>query len=199
MDSSFLHRRESIVLTAIEIIDELGIKGLSTREIAKRQGISEGTLFRHYKNKNEIITEVLNHYSQYDYDIAESVRLMNLKPKESIIYLIKAYSEYYENYPSITAIPNIYEVLIQNAELAEKVKSIYNNRRNYMKEIIKSGQKSGEIIPDIDAQNLSDVMLGFFRETVLRWRINGYSFSLKDSILTTFKTILDVFSQRNNS
>ena len=83
MDKQFFHRKDRIILTAIEIINELGIQGLSTREIARRQEISEGTLFRHYKSKNDIILAVLDDFSKYDADIFHSVELKKLKPQRS--------------------------------------------------------------------------------------------------------------------
>ena len=51
MGDNILHRKEQLILTAIEIIDEIGIQRLTTREIAKRQQISEATIFRHFKIK----------------------------------------------------------------------------------------------------------------------------------------------------
>ena len=56
---SLLNRKDSIVITAIEIMSELGIHGLTTKEIARRQGISEGTIFRYFRSKNEIILSML--------------------------------------------------------------------------------------------------------------------------------------------
>ncbi|HWQ42004.1 MAG TPA: helix-turn-helix domain-containing protein [Desulfosporosinus sp.] len=50
----------------IEVIDEQGLQGLTTREVAKKQDISESTIFKHYKSKNELILAVLDYFSQYD-------------------------------------------------------------------------------------------------------------------------------------
>jgi AcrR family transcriptional regulator len=58
MDNSLLHRRERIILTAIDIINELGIQGLSIREVAKREAIATSSIFSHFKSKNELILAV---------------------------------------------------------------------------------------------------------------------------------------------
>ena len=116
--------KESIILTVIDIINELGIQGLSTRELAKRQEISEGTLFRHFKTKNHIILAVLDYFSKYDADIFHSVKLKKLKPKEAITFFVDSYATYYENYPAITVMTQIYSVLSYEAELAPKITSI---------------------------------------------------------------------------
>jgi len=103
-----LHRKDAIVLKAIEIIDETGLQGLSTREIAKRVGISEGTIFKHYKSKNEVLLAVLEHFSAFDDEIIKTIYLRKKTPKEAIIFFVSSYVEYYENYPAITALIELY-------------------------------------------------------------------------------------------
>lgn len=56
-----------IVEAAIEIISEKGYYNTSTSEIAKRAGVAEGTIFRHYRTKKDllaaIITPVITNFS----------------------------------------------------------------------------------------------------------------------------------------
>ena len=37
MHNNFLKRKDGIILTSVEIIDQLGVQGLTIREIASRQ------------------------------------------------------------------------------------------------------------------------------------------------------------------
>jgi AcrR family transcriptional regulator len=193
--NNFLHRKERVVLTAIEIIDELGIQGLSTREIAERQGISEGTLFRHFKSKNEIILAVLDNFSKYDLDIFDSVKLKGLTAKEAIIFLVDSYVTYYENYPAITAVTQIYGVLLSEPDFAEKLKSILFSRRNFLKEVIAEGQKTGEIKPDMESGTLADIFFGACGNICLVWRLNGRDFSLREETLLAVNMLLEAFGQ----
>jgi AcrR family transcriptional regulator len=190
---SYLNRKESIILTAIEIIDELGIHELSSREIARRQEISEGTIFRHFKNKNEIILGVLDHFSKFDSDIINTIKARNLSFKEAVIYHFTSYAEYFENYPAITAIPFNYELLLYDEELGNKVKSIMYTRSNFIEYLIDQGKLNGELSDDINSKYLTDIITGFFRTVVLKWRISKYNFSLKDRVLATLDMILRAF------
>lgn len=132
MRESILHRKERLIITAIEVIDELGIQGLSTREIARRQDVSEATLFRHYKNKNELLLGVLDHFSKFDNEILQSAKLKNLSAEEAIVYFITSTVEYYENYPAITSIMQIFDVLRYDNELSDKVKQPnIHNKKSY--------------------------------------------------------------------
>lgn len=196
MTISILHRKESVVLTTIEIIDEMGIQNFSTRELAKRQGISEGTLYKHFKSKNEIILAVLDYYSKFDLAIYEATLAYDARNKEPLDMLrfwVDAYVTYYENYPAITALVQLYDVFSYDSDLREKVQDIYIKRLNYLKVIIETMQDKGEFPSAIKSTVLADIVLGTFRQICLAWRMAGRSFSLRDRMLTSFVAIMDVF------
>jgi AcrR family transcriptional regulator len=191
-----LNRKDRFIITAIEIIGELGIQGLSTREIARRQGVSEATLFRHYKSKSELMLAVLDYFTQFDKDIYQSIRIKKLTPKEAIVYLMNAYAGYYESYPDITSIMQIFDVLSFEPNLTEKVKSIVSSRTCFIKELVDDAQKIGEIKSDIDSESLANIITGFFREICLKWRLEDKAFSLKERTLSILKDVLDSFSSK---
>lgn len=191
--SKLLHTKESLILSTIEVISDQGLQGLTTREVAKRQGISESTIFKHYKSKNELILAVLDYFSQYDQAIIESLGLKEFKPLEAITYFVEAYVTYYENYPEITAITLSYEGLIHEVELIDVVKRIFAKRVNTIRSLLEEAQRQNEITQDVDPESLADLIIGLERVVVLRWRLDNYNFSLKEHTLTALKMLLDVF------
>jgi TetR/AcrR family transcriptional regulator, tetracycline repressor protein len=50
--------RETIVHTALRLLDEVGIDGLSTRRLAAELGIKSASLYWHFKDKNELLNEM---------------------------------------------------------------------------------------------------------------------------------------------
>lgn len=197
--SKLLHTKESLILSTIEVISEYGLQGLTTREVAKRQGISESTIFKHYKTKNELILAVLEYFSQYDQAIIESLGLKEFKPIEAITYFVEAYVTYYENYPEITAITLSYEGLIHEVELSDVVKRIFTKRVNTIQSLIEDAKRQHEISRDVDPACLADLILGLERVAVLRWRLEHYNFCLKEHTLKTLKMLLDGFKLTNDT
>lgn len=53
-------KQRQIVQAAIEIFSEKGYASTSTSEIAKRAGVAEGTIFRHYKTKKELLMAIVS-------------------------------------------------------------------------------------------------------------------------------------------
>jgi AcrR family transcriptional regulator len=193
MENSALHRKESLILTAIEIINERGIQGLSVREVAKRQGISNASIFSHFKSKNELILCVLEHYTQYDTAVIQTIKLKGLKSIDAIKYFVESYYTYYENYPQITTISLAYDGLRCEEGLAEKIYSILSNRSAALIQMIEEAKTKNELRSEVDSECISDVILGSCREVCQKWRIENYSFPLKDRIMYTLNAILESF------
>jgi AcrR family transcriptional regulator len=194
MKELLLHRKDRLIITTIEIIDDLGIQGLTTKEIAKREGVSEATLFRHYKSKNDLLIAVLDYFTQFDTDIYQSTQLKGLKPKEAITFLVSSTVEYYENYPAITAIMMVMDVLRYELDLSDRVIKIVNNHNEYIKRLVEEAQHSGELHSDMNSEYLSEQIIGLCREICLNWRIKSKQFSLKERTLSSLKMLLDAFS-----
>jgi AcrR family transcriptional regulator len=197
MDISLLHRRESIIISTIETLNEVGLQNLSTKLIAKREGVSEGTLFRHFKNKTEIMLAVIDHFSQFDNAIIEASKNRKLDPIEIIRYFVGSYAEYYENYPAITVVAQAYDSLMCDPELSERVRTIINNRSEFILKTIKEGQKNGTIRADINSELLEDLITGGTRDICLKWRMAKYKFSIKERTLAMLDMLLDAFIEKN--
>lgn len=195
MELQALSRKERIIITAIEVIDELGIQGLSVREVAKRQNMSSATMFNHFKTKSDLIIAVLEHYSQYDSAIIKVIGNQKILGVKAILYTVEAFISFYESYPPITSIMHSYDVLRREPDLMDKVIEIYTQRDLYMKQLIEEAQQLGELRGDFNSNYFTDVILGTCRSICLKWRIGGYKFSLKEQTVYAITMILDSFKQ----
>ncbi|MDA7025454.1 TetR/AcrR family transcriptional regulator [Bacillus sp. CLL-7-23] len=52
-------KQQKIVMAAIEMFSEKGFASTSTSEIAKKAGVAEGTIFRHYKTKKDLLLSIV--------------------------------------------------------------------------------------------------------------------------------------------
>ena len=55
---------ERILRAAIDVIAERGFRGAATSEIARRAGVAEGTIFRHFKTKQVLLTHIVEPFVQ---------------------------------------------------------------------------------------------------------------------------------------
>lgn len=52
-------KQQRIILSAIESFAEKGYSATSTNEIARKAGVAEGTIFRHYKTKKDLLLAIV--------------------------------------------------------------------------------------------------------------------------------------------
>lgn len=198
MDNLLTFKKENILMNTIDVVNESGFQALSTKEVAKRSGVSEATIFKYYPRKNHLISAVLEHFSQYDSDIFHVALNREGSPKEAIIFYIDSYATYYENYPAITVVSQAYDTLRTIPELVPKVEEIVTGRMAVMKRLIERAQEAGEISKEADSGRLAEVFISAFRGVCLKWRMGGFGFSFRAECLSTANMLLDAFDYSRN-
>lgn len=86
--------RDRINYAALDLFVQRGIKGTTTREIAKNAGIAEVTIYRHFKGKHEIASSLFTHYIEmFHQKMVSSIELLS-HPVEKLYALIDAFFEF---------------------------------------------------------------------------------------------------------
>ncbi|MFS0674711.1 TetR/AcrR family transcriptional regulator [Ornithinibacillus sp. 179-J 7C1 HS] len=59
-DQNLTEKQKGILEAATELFAEKGYAATSTSEIAKKAGVAEGTIFRHYKSKKDLLLTIVS-------------------------------------------------------------------------------------------------------------------------------------------
>lgn len=87
-------KQEDIINAALKLFAEEGFKATSTSKIAKRAGVSEGLIFRHFKNKDGLLDAIIKEGEIRTKDLYTSI-ISEPEPKEALrktIEMIKSMS-----------------------------------------------------------------------------------------------------------
>lgn len=182
-----IKRKDNILITAIEILDESGIQGMTTKEIAKRQNITEPAIYRQFSGKKDIILAILKRFSDFDNSIFDTIIEQKMSCRVGLNYFMNTYSEYYQSYPEITIVMISIDLFKYDIDTNEKMNSIVKNRLKILKDLILDGQKKGEFSKAVDAEEIADLILGILLAGIFNWKINNCSFDLKPKLLTSFE------------
>jgi len=167
-------RQIEIIEAATALIDEGGVQNITTKSLAKRMNFSEPAIYRHFKNKTEILSSILGFFNQnLKLKISNVVTkdITGLKKLENIIEF--QFSHFAKN-PAIVMVI-FSETSFQNdKKLSGIVKKIMLNKKKVVTGIIEQGQKDGSIRLDVNPNQLSTMFLGSMRFTLLQWRLNDY-------------------------
>lgn len=191
MEGNIIRKKEYIVIAAIALIDEKGIYNVSTKEIAKRVGISEGMIFKIFPKKSDLMLTVLDNFSMYDNDMYRTTFERYEDPFEAILFYITKYLVYYENYPEITAVFQGMELLYGLPGIEDRAKEIYQNRLNALKQLVIKAQDMGKMDRSIDPDTIAVILYSIFRGMCVKWRTAEYGFPLTERTKYAISIVLD--------
>ncbi len=67
-------RKERIMNAAMEILKESPIEEATVRKIAAKAGLTTGAIYHHYKNKDELLFDVIKQSLQFTHRLAEAAK-----------------------------------------------------------------------------------------------------------------------------
>ncbi len=191
MELDASQRKEYIIMHAIELINENGIHNVSTKEIAKRLNISEGLIYKLYPKKTDLIYAVLERFSLYDKDMFYTALDKNENALEAIRFYIKSFMVYYENYPEITSVYQVYDTINGDSVLEQRAKDIYFNRVGYLNMMLVKAQEDGLVRETLNAEDIATIITSIIRGICLKWRLSRFSFSLREKAVEAVDLVLE--------
>lgn len=196
MKSSYLSRKDEIIMSTISLIQELGIHNVSMKDISRREGVTEASLYKHFKNKEEILDSVLEYYEKYDDYIYSTLKDHTDAPGENILQFFTIYAEYYGNYKEITALFGSNSVLLYQKSFAPRIKDKIMKQVYFLTGLIEHAQTQGELSTNISAEDFAYILLGTFHQIIEIWRLQDYSFLLKDKTDATINNIVRQYEEK---
>lgn len=188
-------RQIEIINAATELINQGGIQQLTTKALAEKMEFSEPALYRHFKNKTDILSSVLNYFGiGLKTKMTELIQSEN-KGIEKLKQIIDFQFEHFSNHPAIVMVIFAETSFQYEEKLSNAVQNILKNKKQRVVSIIEQGQNDGSIRSDVDVNQLASIFMGSMRFTILQWRLNNYNFDLKKEGNTLWSTIQILLSK----
>lgn len=181
-------RQKEIVETALGLIAEKGIQGLTIKNLAKNIGITEPAIYRHFDNKIHILITILDLFKKNSEQIFNN-EISNSNAIDRIEYFFLKHINVFSSKPSLVSVIFSEEIFRNESILIKKIAEIISKNDKILTEIIKSGQKNGELRTDIEAKYIATILMGSLRLCVKKWQLSEYSYSLTDEGKQLLKSI----------
>jgi AcrR family transcriptional regulator len=171
-------RQEQIIAAAMDLIASRGLKGLNVAAIASRIGLVPSAIYRHFKSKNDVVDVIL--------DFIQEKLLTNIKitcketsePMERLQRILKRHVETLKENQAIPRIIFAENVFSGNPKRKTKVYKIINGYLQGLNQIIRDGQKKGEIRSDIGSKTVALMFLGMIQPGIILWFLSDGKFDI---------------------
>lgn len=182
-------RQSEILSESIKLIANKGIQGFTIKNLANAIGITEPAIYRHFKNKQEILVELLSLFKENKESFMRNVQANSITPMKDLKTMFENRFRFFANNPAIASVIFSEELFRNDPLLSKMVFEIMKGNQKIILQIISAGQKSSDIKPNVAAEQLAFIITGAIRLIVTKWRLSEYSFDLEKEGKKLWKSI----------
>lgn len=185
-----LKRKDKILISAIELLAQEGIYGVTTKKLAHCQGVTEPALYRQYKSKKDIILHIIEEFSSYDRKIMNTILQSSFECKDAVMFYVKRFAELYQNYSELSTVMFSFDVYHYDEETDAMMKDILRKRLDFLQELIENSNmdlcKKNRYTP----KGLASMVNGIIFAQTYEWQMADQSFSLEERLITFVEKLL---------
>lgn len=187
--------RQAVLDAALNIFYEKGFCRTTFDEIAKRINLTKGAVYWHFRNKADLLSELMRQKFSLKNNELKGV----IKPPSTLAELREAMRIHAQSIESDFEFQKFLFFIIFQMEWSEticqrvgqQVREIRDFPLQQIKETLTLLQKSGEIVPETNIDELSLIMLCMWRGTTNAFISRNIPFNFTTNILKSFDLIID--------
>ena len=153
-------KRTRLIDAAIEEFSERGVEGASYNKIIERSGLSKGTVYYYFDNKDSLLYTVLGDICERFENAIGTLELPQTKEEYWVAaweYHNRAIRFFFEN-PSLSRI--MFVLFGSDTRIDERLLAIHDRSTCFMKQLLLQGQKIGAVRSDLPVNTIQQLMHG---------------------------------------
>ena len=188
-------RQQEIIESAGKLLMEKGIKGLTTKNLAQEMEFSESALYRHFKNKEDIILLLIHFLSENINLRFETILKAENNAEEKFLALFLSQFQFFKKNPHFIVIV-LSDGLMDNSEdIKKSIKKLIETNFGAIKQIMIEGQQSKDFNQEMEAESLVHFAMGSFRLQMLQWKLSNFSFDIEAQGMKTMTNLLTLLKK----
>ena len=172
-------RKQQIARAAMEIISEEGLHNLVMVKIAKRVGVTDAAIYKHFRSKDEMLLYMIEDLEKLMFERFLEHTGNVVGPIDQLYNLLSFQFEFIEENKGVPRIIFSESLQQQNKEIKVKISGLLTNFLQIVKDILKAAKKSGQAHEGIDVDAAASIFVGMIQASVVFWALSDFSYSLK--------------------
>ena len=166
-------RRAVTVEAVVELAAEQNPSNITTAAIAKRMGLTQGALFRHFPSKDAILQAVMAWMAERLLSRVDEAVQKVPSPLAALEAMFMAHVEFVIKHPGV---PRILFGELQRAEETGPKRMVQTLMYSYgqrLRRLIEEGKSRGELDADLDTEASAILFLGIIQGLVMQSLLDG--------------------------
>jgi TetR/AcrR family transcriptional regulator, fatty acid metabolism regulator protein len=183
-------RQQQIVQASLTLISSHGLKGLSIAGIASRVGLVPSAIYRHFKNKEQVIDAILDLIRE---KLLANVKVVTEETRdvlERLRRLLMLHIQLIRENQGILRVVFSEEVMNGPPERKARVHSTVRNYLGTVADMVRQGQEEGVIRRDLETGSVSVAFLGMIQPSAILWHLSAGKFDLTEHAERAWKIFL---------
>jgi len=155
----------------LALLAETSLEGLSTRQIARRLGLSQPALFRHFRSREALMLAAVDHVRVELAAIVETLLRGSGSPVEQLRTLSRGLLEHVERRPGLPRL--LFAELSDAGPVHNALAHVLSMQITLATELFAEGQRRGLLREDVDAADGAAAFAGLLQGLILQWQAAG--------------------------
>ena len=178
MEESASKRQQEIIESAGKLLMEKGIKGLTTKNLAQEMAFSESALYRHFKNKEDIIVLLLDYLGSNIKQRLDIISENDSTSQEKLKQLFSSQFYFFSNNPHFVVAILSEGLFDESEKINQSIMKVIHYKIELVTKIIEVGKENNEFTNGIETQEIVHIIMGSFRMMMLKWKFSKFEIDL---------------------
>jgi AcrR family transcriptional regulator len=194
--ASGIIRRKQIKKATLEIISSDGLKQLSTKNLAHQVHLSEGTIFRHFHSKEEIMLSILEDVKTELLNPLQKIVQKTNSPAEKLKEFMCFHLNYLEKHNGVTILLFTETAWLNGEILKNEFNRFFRTIKQYFEKIIYEGIYSKQWETGLPVDAISSLYMGIPAAISIEIKLRSGNFPGSDFCFRMFTLVSRLLEQQ---
>jgi len=171
-------RRTEIAKAALALVAARGMEGLRVAAVARKVGLVPSGIYRHYRNKTDVLDAILDYIQSRLSANVRKVSLLEGSAIERLHALLMGHVRLIRDNEAIPIVVFSPEVYSGSPSRRRKLLGIIDGYLSHVAEIVRQGQAEGVIREDVVPAVAATLFLGLIQPSAILWHLNAGKFDV---------------------
>lgn len=182
-------RKQEIIESAMDLMFNEGIRGITIKNIAIKNEISEGAIYRHFKDKQAILLGLIDLFEKNLMQAIEAPIKIYKNPLDRLKEIMKAHMVVTQEKKSILFSITAESIHFNDDLLRRRILEVIEKYKDKIKEILLQAKEEKLLRSGINLDAVSLTFFGLIQAAIVQYALTNYTVVP----ITKFQTLWNIF------